>query len=172
MNISREGDCNVSGKPKPGLNQPYSFWKKGFFNVQKEPHLFQFVLPACSPATGHHWKEPNSAFFASPLWAFIDMLKILPKLLLLQAWQSQFSQPFITSEILQLLNVLWGPLLLSLQYAHASLVSLLVSTELYTALQVRSEVVKIIQKQIFLNTSAMCAPFWTLLQPIFQSLGF
>lgn len=104
-----------------------------------------------------HWQDPTRAF-SSP------GLTILGK--------KSLSRPFITLEILKILNILCGPLLLSLQYVHVSLVSLLVGTELITALQVRSGVVRIIQKQIFLNTSAMCALLWTLLQPIFQSLGF
>lgn len=60
---------------------------KGFFNVQEKPHLFQVVPLACCPATGHHWKERNSALFASPLWVFIDIYKIPAEL---------FSSPGLT----------------------------------------------------------------------------
>lgn len=84
---------------------------KGFFNVQEKPHLFPFVPLACCPATGHHWKERNSAFLASPLWVFINIYKIPAELFLIQASQPQLSQPFFTLEILQLLNILCGPLL-------------------------------------------------------------
>lgn len=53
--------------------------------------LFWFVLIASGPVSGHHSEEPSSIILAPFLQVFIHIDKIL--LRLLQAEQSQFSQP-------------------------------------------------------------------------------
>ena len=57
---------NLSGHPVPVLGHLHS--EKGFLDIQREPPVFQFLLIASGPVTGHHWKEPGSVTFSpSPL---------------------------------------------------------------------------------------------------------
>lgn len=56
---------NLSG-PVPVLSYPHT--DKMFLDVQREPHVFQFVPIACGPVTEHHWKVPISVLFAPFLW--------------------------------------------------------------------------------------------------------
>lgn len=66
-------------------------------------------------------KNPASAFFALFLQVFIYFDEII--LSLLQAEQSQHSEPFLLWGTLQSLHDLYGPLLDCLQYVPVSLVS-------------------------------------------------
>jgi len=94
------------------LSYPHS--KKAFPSVQTEPLVFQFVPIVSCPVTGHHWVEPGSTIFAPSLQVCLHMDEVhapcLPEPSLLQAGQSQVSQPFLTGDSLQSLNRLGGPL--------------------------------------------------------------
>ena len=93
---------------------------------------FQFVHVAFCPVTGHQWKEPDTVVFTPkgckgcppctlPL-GICTLLMRFPWPPLLQAEQSQLSQPFHIQEMLQSLLHLSGSLLDSLQCVHVSLV--------------------------------------------------
>lgn len=78
--------------------------------VQMESPVFPFV-PIASGATGHHWKEPGSNFFAPSLQVIIHIDKILPEPSVLQSEKSQFFQPFFIWKMFQYLHCFHGPLL-------------------------------------------------------------
>jgi len=80
-----------------------------FPDVQREAPVFQVVPIASGPVTGHHSKKPGSIFIAPSLQVFLYIGKILPKPSLLQAGQSQLSQPVLTQDTLQSLHHLRGP---------------------------------------------------------------
>ena len=69
-----------------------------------KPPMSQFLPVASCPATGHHWKEPGSILFAPFLPSLLYIDKITPQTSLLQAEQSQLSQPFLRSEMFQSLH--------------------------------------------------------------------
>ena len=128
--ISKEGNSKASlGKPCQCL---VTLPVKAFPDVQGEPPVFQFVPIASGPLTEPHCKEPGSVLFAPYFQVFIYMNMIPPTPSLLQAEQSQLSQPFLIGELLQSLNHACGSLWDSLQYAHISL--LLGSPEMVTRL--------------------------------------
>lgn len=72
--------------------------------VQMEPPVFQSVAVAFSPDTGHHWKESGSVCLTPYLQTLVYIGEICPELSLLQAEQSQLSQPFLLGEMCQSLN--------------------------------------------------------------------
>ena len=47
-------------QPAPVLGHPHC--ENVFTDVQTVPPVFQFVLMASCPVTGHHWKEPAPSF--------------------------------------------------------------------------------------------------------------
>ncbi|KAK4830703.1 hypothetical protein QYF61_012872 [Mycteria americana] len=104
---------NVSGHSVPVVSHPHS--KKVFPDVHRQPPVFQFVPIASCPVTGHHQIQPGSVFSTPSLQVFIYIDKMSPQPSLLQAQQSQLSQPFLIGEMLQSLHHLHGPLLDSLQ---------------------------------------------------------
>lgn len=69
--------------------------KKCSLMFQRKP-VFQFVPTAFGPVSGHHWKEPGSVLIVPSLWVHTGE----SPLSLLQAEQSQFSQPFLVGEML------------------------------------------------------------------------
>ena len=120
----------LSGQPVPVLGRPRR--TEVFAGVQREPSVFQFVLSASGPATGYHWKEPGSVLMAPSLQVLLCSEKTHPELSLLQAEQSQLSQPLLIGEMLQSVHHHSGPALHFLQYVHVS--SVLGSPELGTEL--------------------------------------
>lgn len=84
-------------------------------DVQIESPVFQLMPIAHYPSTGHQWKE--SVLFA-PSLHYLQILVRFPQSLL-QAGQSELSQPFLTGEVLQTLDHLSGLPLDSFQYVHA-----------------------------------------------------
>ena len=83
---------NLLGQPAPVLTNPPSKKKKN----QLFSDVFQLMLIASGPITGHHWQEPGSVLFALSLQVFrhIDEI-LLPEPSLLQAEESQLSQHFL-----------------------------------------------------------------------------
>ena len=73
-----------------------------FPDVQIVPPVFQFVSVTSRPDTGHHLKESGSIPFNHSLCG-MHMDKIPHEPPLLQAEQSQFSQPFLRGQGLRLL---------------------------------------------------------------------
>jgi len=121
---------NLSGQPVPGLSHPHS--EKAFPDVQTEPPVFQFVLTASGPGTGHHWKEPGSIFLipSHPILIYMDEIPLCLLFSRLNSPSSLSLSPW--EEMLLSLNHLNCPFLDSLQYIHVSLV--LESPDLDTAL--------------------------------------
>ena len=98
---------NLSGQPVPELSHPHS--EKAFPDVRRESSVFQFVLIASGPVTGHHWIEPGSVLSALSLQVFIYTDK-MPLSLLVFRLRSPIG------EMLQTLNDINGPSLDSFQY--------------------------------------------------------
>lgn len=97
--------------------------KKVFPDAQREPPMFRFVPVACDPVTGHPWKK-SCLCLLCPLPSGICILwRDHPEPSLLQAGQSQHSEPFLLWGMLPSLHDLYGPLLDCLQYVPVSLVN-------------------------------------------------
>lgn len=103
----------------------------GLFSDCLKTSDLESLLVSCL-VTGHHWKQLGSIFFAPSLQVFTDFDKITPDPPLLQAEQSQLSQPLLPGEVLQS----FSPSLDSHHYVHVSLG--LGSPELNTAPQVQA----------------------------------
>ena len=82
--------------------------------IQMELPVFQFVLVAPFPVTEHHYKEPGSIHLTSAVRILLSTDKIPLQPSLLQAEQSQASQPFLLWEMIQAPNHLCCPPLESL----------------------------------------------------------
>lgn len=92
-------------------DRAYEKKKKGFSYVQKESLVFHFVPITSCPAPGHDWKESDSVFLT--LIKYFYTLKRFIEHSLLQAKESQLSQPFYISDV-PCLNHLCGPAPVSL----------------------------------------------------------
>lgn len=88
------------------------------------------MLIATYPFIGHLWKDFDSIFIPSQQ-VFVYSDEIAPDPSLLQAKQSNLSQPLLLCQMFELLHPLCGPLLDSFQSLH---VSLLETPELELAL--------------------------------------
>lgn len=80
LNISKDRDCNLSGKPVPAFEHLhcencFSYFKHGF------PY-FKFVSLAFSPVNGHWWEESGSLDLIPSHQVFIHTEKIHWSLLL------------------------------------------------------------------------------------------
>ena len=64
--------------------------------------MFPFVPIASWPVTGHHWKQPDSIFFAPSLQPFIYIDEVPLELSLLKTEQSQLFQPSVFRHFSQL----------------------------------------------------------------------
>ena len=114
LSILKDGD--ISEQPVPVLDHLHS--KKVSYVYMKFP-VCQFVAINSCLVTGHRWEESGSVVFTPPiryLCAWINP----PEPSLLQAEQSQFSQPFLFCQVLQSLSHLCGPAQELLQYVHVS----------------------------------------------------
>jgi len=92
-------------------------------DVQREPPVFQFVSHCLlSP----HWAPLKTAWLHpamhAPFRYLYTLIRFPPEPSLLQAEQSQLSQPFLIGEMHRTLHHLHGPLLNSIQYVHVRLV--------------------------------------------------
>lgn len=126
--------------------------------------LFQFLTIASCSGTSHVSKEPGFFHFVPALQVFIDN-KIPPENPLLQAEQSQFSQPFLWEEM--------NHSLLSLVFFAARACCWLIFSLVYTK-TLRSSPAKLLSSWVALDYSSsvtglstfLCFPSRSSCQPI------
>jgi len=126
LNISNVGDSTTYQANPCQRSASWQFKNKVFTDVQGEPPVFQFVPTASCPVTGLHWEKPGSVISALSLQVLIYTDKIPLKPPLLQAEQSQLSQPGLMREVLQSFHqvlVLGSPALDSVPTGASQLLS-------------------------------------------------
>jgi len=120
LNISKEGDSNHPPRqPVSVLVHPQS--EKVFLIFRHNLLYFSLCVMPLVLSLDTAIKSVALSSLHSPFRYLYALIRSLPEPFLLQAKQSQFSQPFLTGEVVQFLYRLHGPSLDSLQSVHVCL---------------------------------------------------